>query len=733
MLNSLMSIGESALNAAQAWIAVTGNNLANTDTEGYSRQYVDQRDAVALIRKPGAQGMGVNVQQVLRFFDAFLERSYVDQYTTSSRWNEHNEIMASLENLFNESNRAGVSSAMNNFFNAWNDLALRPDDTATRVSLLSFADGLTDMVRNTMDGIRQIQREMDVSIHDSVDRVNALSKSIADLNNQINLQTVKGVSNPNSLLDKRDQMVRELATLVDVETYDRGLGDFRVQLTTGQPLVDGISTFELRVMGPQAETRPQLPPSTGMATNARLDFGGSDDHEYTVEIVTGGNVGATPQFRVSLDGGRTWLRDEDGQELRFDITDKDGDGFVDPVLVKDLKISFSDPDSPVGTPGVMGNLRFNVGDRFDVVPKDALYWIEPTRGPENVTPQKYFDGTDNQDRVTGGKLAAAFNIRDDNCGRYIDELDAVISSLIWETNRVHSQGAGLKMLDFAQGQQAVGATDMPLGSPQAMLPWANRLQAGNVNMHFYNKTTGDHVASGMLDFDGSQAGVQNFDPAVHTLEYVAQVINNGLVDSDGLPITPPQPLLARIVDGKLLIESTDPDISFAMGEDSSGLLAALGLNSFFTGDSAANLAVNSALHTDTDLIASGQVNAQVAGSGVNFYANAGDPVTAKNIGKLAEKNVSIYTFWKTTTNQSLSQYYATLVSTVGADKRQSQTNAEYNTAISDDLLARVTSVTGVNMDEEMSNLIKYQHAYTAAAKMITTADQMLQTLLGLKQ
>ena len=111
----------------------------------------------------------------------------------------------------------------------------------------------------------------------------------------------------------------------------------------------------------------------------------------------------------------------------------------------------------------------------------------------------------------------------------------------------------------------------------------------------------------------------------------------------------------------------------------------------------------------------------------------GDNATAEAIGKLASKNVTISTLWKTVDNQSISQYYANLVTTVGSDRRLSRTNAEYHTALTNDLAERTASVSGVNMDEEMSNLIKYQHSYTAAAKLITTADQMLQTLLGLKQ
>ena len=710
MLNGLLNIGHTALTAAQAWISVTGSNIANADTEGYTRRYVDQRDGGTITTKPGGESLGVNAQQVLRYFDAFLESSYVRQSTNSARWSEQETIMSSVENLFNESNRTGISSTLTEFFTAWSDLAQRPDDTATRESLLSYADSLGDMLGSTVDSLKAIQSEMDVSINQGVDRVNALAQSIADLNKQINARTREGVSNPNDLLDQRDQMVRELAGLVDVQTTDNGGGDYTVRLSTGQPLVQGLDTFDLQVLGPRAEER--LTANSSYAGSVQFD--GTDSHEYTLEIVNGGAVGDTPppSFRVSLDGGKTWLRDEDGNELRYTITDNDGDGQVDPVLVKELNISFSETSG------------FSAGDKFDIVPKTGLYWIEPTRGPQNITPQTYLDGTENGNRATGGTLTAYFSVRDDNCGRYLDELDAVASSLIWEVNRIHSQGTGNSLLDYAQGQQQVQSATQALGSAQAILPDADRLQSGNVNIHFYDKTTGDYLTSGMLDFDAAADGVQNFDPSVHTLEDVANAINTSFPD----PNNAGQNLLkASIQDGRLLLETNDAsNVQFAMGTDSSGLMAALGINVFFTGSSASDLAVNSQLHSNVNYLAAGQVNG-------DYPANAGDNVTATAIAKLTDSTVTISTVWKTVSNQTISQYYANLVTTVGSDTRLTQTNAEYHTALTSDLEDQVSSVTGVNLDEEMANLIKYQHSYTAAAKLITTADQMLQTLLGLKE
>ena len=146
MLNGLLNVGQSALNAAQAWISVTGSNIANADTEGYTRRYVDQKDAGTITANPGGEGIGVNAQQILRYFSSFLESSYVQQSTNSSRWSEQETVMSSVESIFNESNRSGVSSAINAFFTAWQDLTQRPGDTATRESLLSYADSLCDMM-----------------------------------------------------------------------------------------------------------------------------------------------------------------------------------------------------------------------------------------------------------------------------------------------------------------------------------------------------------------------------------------------------------------------------------------------------------------------------------------------------------------------------------------------------------------------------------------------------------
>ncbi|MBQ7609373.1 MAG: flagellar hook-associated protein FlgK [Desulfovibrionaceae bacterium] len=727
MLSNLLTIGKSALTTAQAWVNVTGDNVANADTAGYTRRYVVQKEAPTITVGGNQIGLGSNAEQVLRFFDKFLEDSYIAESTISSRWDQYDNIMESVESLFNESNTTGLSDTLNKFLESWQKLALNPEDPAVRTSVLTTGQTLDDLFQSMHTFIGDVQTEMDVSISEAVKRVNEISSAIGDINAQIRETEISHMIVPNSLYDNRDALVEELSTLVNVKTIDGGAGDYRVQLGTGQPLVDGTTTYSVDFMAPTAENR-LTPESTFGGTIA---FEGSDEFEYTMQIVNGGTIGGdtAPTFRVSLDGGKSWLKDESGSDLILNLTgsvttDDDGNSafVVDPVRVKDIFVSFTfdeaDPSESART--------LSTGDLFSVVPKSGLYWIEPTRGPENITPQMSVSGADNIDRVTGGKLTSYFSVRDDIAGRYRDELNALASSISWEVNHLHSQGAGLTKINQTVGQIEVPYTDQPLGTAQSGNVFWNRLETGAVNMYFYDPVTGENIAESQLLFNGA-----NFDPETHSLEDIRDAFNAltlNLKDGVLTSLTDGARLFdAEIQNNRLIVKTSSEvqDLTFAFGQDSSGLLAALGLNSFFSGASASDLAISSDIGTDYTKVNAGRVNG-------GYEVNEGDNTVAAAIGDLLTKKVTISTFWKTV-DQSLPNYYASLVSTVGSDKLHGETNRAYHNTLANSMLEQKESLTGVNLDEEMTNLVKYQSAYTAAAKLITTADEMLGVLIGLKQ
>ncbi len=706
-LNSLMNIGTSALLANQVAINVTGSNIANVDTEGYSRQTVLFQDLQIHGIHIQGLGNGVEVEEIYRNFDRFVENSYLEKFSEYSRWNEQATILQSVESIFNESNSSGISSALGAFFTDWNDLTNRPDDMATRESLLANAETLNYLINSAKESLTSTQNQMDSYIEQTVRDVNDLLESIHAINDQIGNEYNPGINNINALLDERDQLVRQLSELIDLDIQDNGPADFTIRTSSGLPLLERDVIYSLEVEAYRIEN--YLSPESEYTGS--MSFMGTDSHEYTFEIVTPPTDTPAPgtqgSMRVSLDGGRTWLRDDDGSELHVLIpTEPDAT-----IKVKDLEVAFTaDPT------------QLSSGDRFEIVPKSGLYWNSPTRDPLNITPQVLSDGTDNGERLTGGTLAAYYSVRDHNVGRFIDKLDAFAETLIWEVNNIHSQGASTDMT-HALGTYQIDRMDVALGSDQSGLSYNDKLTNGNLSFQIYDdlgeplpKGTPPNGIPESLDFDTATPGIQSFDPNVHSMDDLITAINDP-VNGYG------EFMHASMVDGKLQL-TAEQGYSFAAAADTTGLLAGLGINTFFQGENASTLSMNAHIVQDVQYINAGRVNS----NGQITEDNS----LALDMFSLSTKDVAFSTSWENT-SQTLGGYYGVLVGFVGADTRSAMTNQDYTQALSTDLEVRAASISGVNLDEEMASLIKFQHSYTAAAKLITTADQMMQVLLGLKQ
>ena len=713
-VNSVLNIGKGALFASQSAIHTTGNNISNVNTPGYSRQAIVFQPNFSIDFSPGQVGQGVRATEVVRYFDRFVEDAYLKKFSTAAHQQTLYGQLRYVENLFNEANTDGIGTALTAMFDSWTKLSQASSGTAAREELLSTAGTLADLIRSTDNSLRELEEQMDKLIREQVDDANRLIQQIANLNRQIKAHYVEGQNNPNTLMDERDQLVRELAGIIDVNVEDRGPGaEYRLTMKNGLVLVQHDVPFALQYGGNSVinnlhHDSPYRDPVTGQQKTAH--FSGKDSHEYTVEMANDGTVGGGAQFRVSVDGGQTWLKDENGQDRLFNANEQDGS-----VRVGDLDIWFD-----AGT--------VKQGDTFTISPKNDVYWIEPTTGPYNVSTQVYPNGTMNPMRITGGTLGGYLEFRDAKVGEYRDRLQAFTESLAWEVNRIHSQGAGLAPLSSVLGTYKVGRTDAALGSPEALFTWSDRLQAGNLSFAVYGPD-GEPI----IPYPGSQALSQiNFDPSTDSLEDVVAAINGiNFTDNDG--VFHPQPFTAAIYDGKLQVitnqipgSAPPSNYTFAITADTSGLAAALGSNTFFEGDTPGSFTVRGDLSTNINHVNSGRLN----GAG---EINPGDNSMAEEIGGLAKKAVYISTTWNATTKQSLSDYYGTLVARVGADTYNAQYTAATETAMAQDLYDRQEEISGVNLDEEMTNLIKFQASYKAAAKLITTADEMLETLLGMKQ
>lgn len=201
----------------------------------------------------------------------------------------------------------------------------------------------------------------------------------------------------------------------------------------------------------------------------------------------------------------------------------------------------------------------------------------------------------------------------------------------------------------------------------------------------------------------------------YNLQDVANAINTSIMNASGESSPWVQ---ASIYENKLIL-SPDTDHKFAFGGDSSNFLATAGINTFFSGYDAGTITINDTLNNDLDFLAAGTVNE----SGEIFR---GDQANALTITEIQHDE---YVRFTGSSSDTLDGHYNSLLAEIGMKGRSVSRDLEFNTMMADQLNELRESSSGVSLDEEMANLIKFQHAYTAAAKLISSSDEMLNTLL----
>lgn len=220
-----------ALRAFQRALDITGNNVSNVNTQGYSRQSIQfsevepTRDGNAFI------GNGVSGGIVSRIQDQFL---FVRQIQASSEDGRLNSLGAGLSNVqavLNEPAGAGISDALNKLFNAWSALGSSPGDSALRQQVQQAGTTLSSRVRGMYSNLQGQGTQTDLQIAGVIQQAQGLVNSIAQLNTEIRTQTANGAV-PNDLLDARDQAVQQLAQIMPVTVQPQP--DGTVMLFSGQ-------------------------------------------------------------------------------------------------------------------------------------------------------------------------------------------------------------------------------------------------------------------------------------------------------------------------------------------------------------------------------------------------------------------------------------------------------------------------------------------------------------------
>lgn len=248
MTVNLFQTGVSGLMAAQSQLGTTGHNLANVNTEGYSRQNTSQDTTIPQNVGGNYFGTGTYIVDTKRVFNQFTHR---EQLKTSTYFNYAEDLNRSLENLDSMMSYSsdGIKSSIVKLYESVNSIADTPNDIGLRKIALSHADALTDDFHALDQNLRSLEKSASEEFFQVADKITKLSEQIALLNKEIisaSNQSNNGA--PNDLLDQRDRLIGELATYTQVTTLEDSNSVMTVMIgLNGNTLVAGITPLELRV------------------------------------------------------------------------------------------------------------------------------------------------------------------------------------------------------------------------------------------------------------------------------------------------------------------------------------------------------------------------------------------------------------------------------------------------------------------------------------------------------
>jgi flagellar hook-associated protein 1 FlgK len=239
---SLFTIGRTALQAFRTNLSVTGQNIANVDTPGYSRQRAELSSRVSA-QGVSATGSGVQVDTVRRLFDQFINSQVLQSTSSFNRADNLLDLSSRVESLLGE-DATGMQTALSTFFESVQTVASNPTAIANRQVMLSDSQQMVDRYNFLNREFVSLRQGANQQVEGFVREINTLSSALADVNKRI-FDLDLNANPANELFDQRDQLVRELGELADVTAVEAEDGTVTVNIATGTPLVIGDRSFEL--------------------------------------------------------------------------------------------------------------------------------------------------------------------------------------------------------------------------------------------------------------------------------------------------------------------------------------------------------------------------------------------------------------------------------------------------------------------------------------------------------
>ncbi len=773
-----LNSGLKALLASQATLDVIGHNLSNANTPGYSRQRLELSAAPTLHRRGLLMGGGVNADVITRTTDALLQMRTVGQISSLSRLGASIGGMTEVQALLGEPGGFGLGGGLNEFFGAIAELSTSTEDLVLRTGVVQMTTALTTQFNQLATTMRSLRFDTANQVGIQVKQVNALSEQLVRLNLEISQTEAAGMP-ANDLRDQRDEAIRNLAGYVDINYHEDDNGVIRVT-AGGRLLVGGNRSFdmsasvhedgsvELFVEGsPVAVSLAQgklaglisvgenfIP---GLQTNFdelahNLIF--EMNRVHSTGTPTAGHfqtlTSTYPVVDGDLDGD---LTDEliSAAGLPFDV--QSGEFFVnvtrlDTGSMATSKVTIDIATSTVGDvltslneiSGLNANLNSfgrlqvfaDAGFGFDFAPKldpspdksGSLGGGEASLGTAARGPYTLADGATLDITGPSGTFSITFDEADfeDVSQATADEIAAVLNA----NADVQANGLRAVVVDDRLYVQtaATGATasfSVDGGTALPALGWVGGTTVDGhdsaVDIEIGGKYTGslnDHFVF-IPKSDGIIGTTPNLEVDVFNANnQLVATLDLGDSYQPGTEIDVYEGITVRFGFGTISATNNDSARVEAIADsDTSDLLAGIGLNSLFVGTGAADIAIRSDLEDDPELIAAGASGA------------SGDNQTLLDMMELQHQEIGGLS------DETFGDFYGDLISDVGFEISTADASRNVEEYLLQNLEQRREEASGVNVDEEMVNMIRFEQSFAAASRYIQVLNDLSDDLLSL--
>lgn len=732
---------QSALLTNQTVLDSIANNISNVNTEGYSRKIANLEQRVV-----NGSGAGVQMSSITRNVDEGILKTLRQETSILNTYSAQESYFLRLQNSFGApGDNTSISHVMNEFVSSMEQLALSPEKILEQSELVRRGVEMANQLQNMSQTVQDLRLQADREIDGIITEINDLTASISQINDNI-VRTEVVSQDTTDLRDQRDIALTRLSELIDVRYFIRSDGDMVVFSANGQTLVDS-SANEL-VFNPASFV-------SSASTKAEGDLSG----------IYAGSVTDSNDFSDSLtDGQLKGLLD-----LR-DVTLPDMQAQID-----ELASSLKDVFNQLHNAGVaMPGLASMTGTREFIPTTDLAntasqtITLDPTNSTADVA-IVLFDSSGNQTAnttldtiMTSGLYGSgtqtsfgawsvsevAATVEDwlqaegltsataaiDAQGHFAIELNDLNTSLAFRDQTATADGstAGDTSIGFdADGDGAVdetvsgfsnffGLNDFFVDSQQRNVHESTTLssgfQASATTLRFVDGTSTLPLdPGGAGDVTITVAAGDSFqDIADNINTNVANVVASVVPDGDGFRLR--------------ISHATGEDL--AVTESGAGtLLSDIGMH---VSDMATSetLEVRSDIQTSPSKVSRGQVQWDATlGSAGQYYISAGDSTVIKSMAEtFLQSNAFASSGGITDTTISFSDYATTILAKNSSASAALDVQISYKTTLTQTLNAKSESVKGVNLDEEMSNLIIFEQAYTAAARVMSVIQSMLDAL-----